>query len=62
MKNAEKWAFRDPYFHVYGQNRQRIFPYLDRFFDSVKIRENTDMILSIYGKLRIRESPCFGIL
>ena len=41
------WASYDPYFLVY---------------DSVHMRESTDMILSIYGKIRIRESSHFGIL
>ena len=39
------------YFPVYGQNGIRIFPNL----------ENTQMILPIYGKIRIRESLYFGI-
>ena len=42
-----KYGFSDPYFPVYG--------------DSVQIRENTDRILHKYGKIRIRESPYFGI-
>ena len=45
---------------VYGQNHISIFPYLVRFFDSVQIR--MDMILSIYGKIRTREIPYFGII
>ena len=39
------------YFPVYGQNGIRIFPNL----------ENTQMILPIYGKIRVRESLYFGI-
>ena len=39
------------YFSVYGQNGIRIFPNL----------ENTHTILPKYGKIRIRESPYFGI-
>ena len=40
-----------PYFFVYRQNRVRIF----------QIRKNKDTILSIYGKIEIREIPYFGI-
>ena len=29
---------------------------------SVQIGENTDTILLTYGKIRVRESPYFGIL
>ena len=61
VKNVEIRAFHDLYFPVYGRNRNRIFPYLVRFSDSVQIRENTNLTLSIYGKVRIRKSPCFGI-
>ena len=50
MKNAKIRAFHDPYFLVYGRNPIRSFPYLVRFSDSVQIRENTNMTLSIYGK------------
>ena len=60
VKSAEIWAFFYLYFPVYGQNRISIFPYLVRFSDSVQIR--MDMILSIYGKTRTRESPYFGII
>ena len=37
-------------------------PYLKErnFSDSVQKRENTDRILSIHGKIRVRESPYFG--
>ena len=34
---------------------------MDRISDSVQIRKNKDTILSIYGKIRIREGPYFGI-
>ena len=61
MKYTEIRAVSDLYFTVCGQNRIRIFPYLDRISDSVQIRENTDAILPTYGKIRIRESPYFGI-
>ena len=61
VKYAKIRAFSDPYFPQYGQNRIRIFPYLDRIRDSVQIRENTDTILPTYEKMRIRESPYFGI-
>ena len=54
-------AFSDPYFPVYGQNRIRIFPYLDRIGGFVQIQENTDTILPTYGKIRIRQSPYFGV-
>ena len=42
------------YFLVYGNNRIHIFSYLG-------LREKSDMILPTYGKIRIRESPYFGI-
>ena len=61
MKNAEIRAFLDPYFSVYGRNLIRIFPYLVRFSDSVQIWENTNLTMSIHGKVRIRKSLCFGI-
>ena len=48
-------------FSVYGQNRVRIFPYLDRFSNSFQILENANMILSIYGKIRFWGSPYLGI-
>ena len=54
-------AFSDPCFPVYGQNRIRIFSYLDRIGDFVQIQENTDTILPTYGKIRIRQSPYFGV-
>ena len=38
-----------------------IFLYLDLIGDSVPVLENTDMILSIYGKIRIRGSLYLGI-
>ena len=60
-QNAEIGAFSDSSFPLHGQNRIRIFPYLDRFSNSAQIRENMDMILSIYGKIPIRESPYFDI-
>ena len=60
MKYIQKHDFSDPYFTVYGQNRIRIFPYLDRVGDFDQIRENTYLILSIYAKIRIREMPYFG--
>ena len=46
---------------VYGQNHILIFPYLDRIRESDQIWENVDTIPSIYRKIRIMESPCFGI-
>ena len=61
VKYAEIRDFSNPYFPVCGQNRIRIFSYLDRIGDSVQIRENTDTILPTYGKIRIREIPYFGI-
>ena len=61
VKHAEIRAFFDPYFSVYEQNHIRIFPYLDRIGESVQIRKNADTILSIYRKIRIRESLYFGI-
>ena len=51
VKYSKIRTFSDPYFPVYRQNRVRIF----------KIRENTDIILSLYGKIQIRESPYFCI-
>ena len=48
VKYPEIQAFFDPYFPVYGQNRIRIFQYLDRIRDSVQMRENTDTILPTY--------------
>ena len=45
-------------FPVYRQNGIRISPYMDRIYD---IRENTDTILSIYGKIRTRENSYFDI-
>ena len=50
MKYAKIRAFSDSYFPICGQTYIRIFPYLDRIFDSAQTRENTDTILSIYGK------------
>ena len=63
VKYVEIRAFSDPCFPVCEQNRIRIFPYLGRtrISDSVQIRENTDKVLSIYGKIRIRESSYFSI-
>ena len=61
VKYAQIQAFSDPYFPVCGQNHIRIFPYLDRISNSVQKRVNTDTILSIYRKFRIRESPYLGI-
>ena len=52
-------------FPVYGLNGIRIFPYMDQIVESATlsiVRENAGTILSIYGKIRIRESPHFGIL
>ena len=45
----------------YGFSLILIFLYLDRISESVGIRENTDTILCIYGKIRIRESLYLGI-
>ena len=56
QRDAEIPAFSDPYFPVYGQNRIRIFPYLDRIEDSVQLRENTDTILLTYGKIRLEKA------
>ena len=39
----------------------RIFPHMDKIADSVNIRENTDTLLSLCVKTRIRGSPYFGI-
>ena len=58
VKYVEIRTFSCPCFPGYGQNRIRIFPYI---CDSVHIRENTDTIPLIYGKIRIRESPDFGV-
>ena len=41
VKYAKTWASSDPYFLVY---------------DSVHMRENTDTILSIYGKIRLEKA------
>ena len=56
MNYAKIQAFSDTCFPVYGQNRIRIFASMYRIYD---IRENTDMILSIYGKIRTREYHYF---
>ena len=61
MKFTEIQTFCYLYFLVDGQNRIRTFSYLDRIGDSVQIWENRDTILSICGKIRIRESPYFGL-
>ena len=53
-------AFCYPDFLVYGQNRIRIFLYMDRMLEFVHIREKKDTILFIYGKIRMRESLRFG--
>ena len=45
----------------YGLSLIHIFLYLDRISDSVQIQENTDTILSIYGKTWIKESLYLGI-
>ena len=66
MKYAKIQAFSDSYFPVCGQTYIRIFRYLERISDSVQTRENTDTILSIYGKtpvLSLREiCPNMGFL
>ena len=61
VKSAKIQAFHDPYFPLYARNRICIIPYLDRFSDSVQIRENTNMTLSIFGKILIKKSWYFGI-
>ena len=61
MKNGKIRAFHDLYFPVHGWNRTLIFPYLVRFSDCDRIRENMNMTLSIHGKVWIRKIPCFGI-
>ena len=61
MKYTERQAFSDPYFSIYGQNHIRIFPYLDRIGDFLQMRESMDTILPTYRKIRIGESPYFGI-
>ena len=48
------WTKSYTYFPVYEQNH--------RIYDSIHKRENADTILSIYEKIRNRESPHFGIL
>ena len=48
------WTEWYTYFPVYGQKH--------RIYDSVHKRENADTILSIYEKIRNRESLHFGIL
>ena len=45
----------------YGLSLSRIFSYLDRIGESVQLLENTDKILSIFGRIWIKESPYFGI-
>ena len=47
----------------YGLSLIRIFLCLDRIGDSAQLplRENTHTILSIYRKIRIRQSPYLGI-
>ena len=62
VKSAETRAFHDPYFPVHGWNRVRIFLYLVRFSNSVQIRENTNMNLSIYGKLQIKKAHVLAYL
>ena len=56
MNYARIQAFSDTCFPVYGQNRIHIFASMYRIYN---IRENTDMILSIYGKIWTRESHYF---
>ena len=51
-------AFFDTYFPVYRQNRIRISPYMDRIYD---IRENSDTIVFICGKIRTGKTPYFVI-
>ena len=46
-------------FPLYEQNR--IFPYLERIEDFVQIPQKTNTTLSIYGKIRTKESPYCGI-
>ena len=59
MKYGKIWrAFSDMYFPLHGQNRIRISPYMGIIY---KIRKNKDTIMSIYGKLRTRESRYFKI-
>ena len=41
----------------YGLSLSRIFSYLDRIGESVQLLENTDKILSIFGRIWIKESP-----
>ena len=47
-EKCQNRVFSHPYCPIYGQNRILISPYLDRFSDDVKIRENTNKNLSIY--------------
>ena len=61
-KICQYTAFSDPFFPEYGKNHIGIFTYLDRIRHSVQIQENADTILLTYGKILIRENPCFGIL
>ena len=58
MKYVKIRGFSGPYFPVYRQKRIRIFP---NIVDSFLKQGNTDVILSIYGKIGIRESPDFGV-
>ena len=57
-KFAKIRAFFDTYLPVYRQNRIRIAPYMDRIYD---IRENSDTIVFICGKIRTGRTPYFVI-
>ena len=49
----------------YGLSLIHIFPYMNRLpyiSDSVHMREYTDVPLSLYGKIRIRETLCYRML
>ena len=47
---------------LYWKIRLQFCLYKEKYgYDSVYIRENKATILSIYGKIRVRESPHFGI-
>ena len=56
MKYAEIQTCSNVYPPVCGQNRFRIFLFLDRIPISVQIWENADAILVIYRKMQVRES------
>ena len=54
-------TFPEPYFPACGEKCVSTFMYMGRVYDSVNMRQYTDTILSISGKLRTGQSLHFVI-